>query len=149
MEIFTNLTGANLYLFHNTSINNQCTNFNISLTTFTNTSMVNWQSNLTAITNLSATNASLPVANVSTLKCNALTSVDLISIINKDPSQTTISAGYVGPNKLVSSIPGYNTYRWTFNMHGYDATYTHSVYKGIITNVLYGTTTANTKLTTT
>ena len=78
------------------------------------------------------------------LNCNKIQTSSTISSINGDPSQTTISAGYVGENQLISSLPGYDTHRWTFNMRGYDTMYTQSDYLGNITNVLYGTTTINT-----
>ena len=79
-----------------------------------------------------------------TLNCNKIQTSSTISSINGDPAQTTISAGYVGQNKLISSVPAYDTHRWTFKMRGFNTMYTQSHYNGVITNVLYGTTTANT-----
>ena len=67
-----------------------------------------------------------------------------LSIISSDPSVTTISIGYNGQNELISTLPAYDTHRLTFNMRGYDTMYTQTVYNGVITNVLYGTTTINT-----
>ena len=65
----TNLACANLYLVINTSIVNQCTNYNTSSITFINASIVNSQSNLTTITNLSSLNSSFVFTNKSTLIC--------------------------------------------------------------------------------
>ena len=78
------------------------------------------------------------------LNCNKIQTSSTISRMNGDPSQTTISVGYSGQNKLISSLPAYDTHRLTFNMRGYDTMYTQAVYNGVITNVLYGTTTINT-----
>ena len=78
------------------------------------------------------------------LNCNSIQTTSTISSINADPSQTTISVGYYGQNKLISSLPAYDTHRLTFNMRGFDTMYTQAVYNGVITNVLYGSTTINT-----
>ena len=78
------------------------------------------------------------------LNCTSIQTTSTFSIINGDPAQTTISVGYYGLNKLISSVPAYNTHRLTFNMIGFDTMYLQSDYNGVIYNVLYGTTTANT-----
>ena len=51
----------------------------------------------------------------------------------------TISAGYAAYNKLLTSIPGYDSHRWTFNCRGFDTMYTQSNYNGTIVNTLNGT----------
>ena len=78
------------------------------------------------------------------LNCTNIQTTSRISIINTDPPQPTISVGYAGQNKLISSLPAYDTHRLTFHMRGFDTMYTQSVYNGVIDNVFYGTTTTNT-----
>ena len=60
-----------------------------------------------------------------------------LGIISADPSVTTISIGYMGENKLISSLPGYDTHRLTFNLRGYDTFYSQSTYYWGIINMFY------------
>ena len=43
------------------------------------------------------------------LNCNNIQAAGPLSIISSNPALTTISAGYVGENQLISSLPGYDT----------------------------------------
>ena len=49
----------------------------------------------------------------------------------------------MGENKLISSLPGYDTHRLTFNLRGYDTFYSQSTYYGGIINMFYGDTYIN------
>ena len=69
-----------------------------------------------------------------------------LGIISADPSVTTISIGYMGENKLISSLPVYDTHRLTFNSRGYDTFYSQSTYYGGIINMSYGNTYINNAL---
>ena len=64
LTVTNDLSATNLTHFINTSIVNQCKNYNSRLKTFINTSIISSQSNLTTITNLSATNASFSISNI-------------------------------------------------------------------------------------
>ena len=52
----------------------------------------------------------------------------------------------MGENKLISSLPGYDTHRLTFNLRGYDTFYSQSTYYGGIINMFYGDTYINNAL---
>ena len=58
---------------------------------------------------------------------------------NEAVFNSAISAGYAAYNKLLTSMPGYDTHRWTFNCRGFDTMYTQSNYNGAIMNTLNGT----------
>lgn len=66
-----------------------------------------------------------------------------LTLTSGSPQNTTISAGYYGQNQLVSSLPGTDTHRWTFNLRGHDTMYTQSDYNGVIFNGFNGTVLVN------
>jgi len=105
-------------------------NFNIG--TFTPTSI--------SVVNACITNCSFQNVNY----VNSITGNGPFSIINSDPSKTTISVEYMCENQMISSLPAYDTHRITFNMRYYDTMYTESNYLGVINNRINGTTNVST-----
>lgn len=60
------------------------------------------------------------------------------SILSTDPADTTISVGYQGTNKLVSSLPAYDTHKLTINLRGHDCASFQSDYNGIMETIIHG-----------
>lgn len=54
-----------------------------------------------------------------------------LSIISTSPEDTTLSLGYMGQSKLISSLPGYDTHQLTVNVRGFDVAGFKSDYHGI------------------
>lgn len=84
-----------------------------------------------ACNNSLAVNGNLTVGGITTLDRP-------LSITSTSPEDTTISVGYQGQNKLISSLPGYDTHKLTINLRGHDCASFQSDYNGVMETIIHG-----------